>query len=61
MELIQLILVFALVGFCLYLVMTYIPMPEPMKQVLVVFVVIVLVLWIASFILGGSLSFPRLR
>ena len=46
MPLISLILVLALVGFLLWLVLTYIPMPEPFKKVILVLVVIVLVLWL---------------
>lgn len=54
MGLIELIGAFALIGFCLYLVMTYIPMPEPMKQALIVIVVVCLVLYVARMILGGG-------
>lgn len=59
MGLIELIAVFAIVGFCLYLVIQYVPMPEPMKQALIVIVVIVLVVWIARALLGGG-TMPRL-
>lgn len=52
MGLIELIVVFALIGFCLYLVLQYVPMPEPMKQALVVLVVVILVLWIAKALIG---------
>lgn len=56
MGLIELVVVFALLGFCLYLVLTYVPMPEPMKQALVVIVVVCLVLYVARIILGGAHS-----
>ncbi len=56
MGLLELIVTFALIGFCLYLVLTYVPMPEPMKQAMVVLVVIVLVLWVAKMLLGGGVT-----
>lgn len=43
---ISLILTLALVGFVLWLVITYIPMPDPYKKVLVVVVVILLVIYL---------------
>lgn len=58
MGLIELILAFAIIGFCLWLVLTYVPMPDPMKQALIVIVVVVLVLYVARMLLGGS---PSLR
>lgn len=54
MGIIELICVFALIGFCLYLVITYVPMPEPMKQAMIVLVVILLVLYIARMIGSGG-------
>jgi hypothetical protein len=54
MDLITLILVLALIGFCLWLVTTYVPMPGPMKQAIIVLVVIVIVLWIVRALLGGG-------
>ncbi len=51
MPLITLILTLAIVGFLLWLIITYIPMPEPFKKVIIVVVVIVLVLWLLQ-ILG---------
>lgn len=52
MGLLELIVVFAVIGFCLYLVITYIPMPAPMQQALVV--IVVLVLYVARVLLGGA-------
>lgn len=54
MDIITLVLVLALVGFCLYLATTYIPMAEPIKQAITVVVVIVLILWVARTLLGGG-------
>lgn len=53
MPLIQLILVLALVGFLLYLIITYIPMPAPFKIAIQVIVVVVVILWLLQ-ILGVS-------
>jgi hypothetical protein len=61
MDLLTLILVLALIGFVLWLITTYIPMPDPFKQVIVVLVIIVLVVWLARVLLGGTLALPRLR
>ncbi len=47
-SLIGLVLVLALVGFILYLVVTYIPMPAPFRQVIIVAVVILLIVWMLS-------------
>ncbi len=54
MDLITLILVLALVGFCLWLIVTYIPMPPPIKQVIIVIVVVVIVLWLVRSLIGGG-------
>ena len=43
---ISLILTLAVVGFILYLIETYIPMPQPFKYVIYVVVVIVLILYL---------------
>ncbi len=48
MSLITLILTLAVVGFILWLILTYIPMPAPFKQVLLVVVVIALILWLLN-------------
>ena len=45
-DLVRLIVVIVIVGFCLWLVMTYVPMAEPMKKLLVVVVVLVICLWL---------------
>ncbi len=42
---IALILTLALVGFIVYLVITYIPMPDIFKKVIIVLVVIILILY----------------
>ena len=46
MDLIQVIIVLIIVGVCLYLIQTYIPMSPPIKTILMVVVVLVLCLWL---------------
>lgn len=54
------LLVFALLGFLVYLIVTYIPMPEPFKQVIIVGVVILVVLYLLAMVTGYT-ALPRLR
>jgi len=54
-ELVYLILFLALIGFLVYLVTTYIPMPEPFKLAIIVIVVIVMILWL----LGNVVPLPH--
>lgn len=46
--LITAILVIALLGFVVYLITTYIPMPQPFRQVIIVVLVIGIVIWLLS-------------
>lgn len=46
MDLISLLVVLVVIGVCLYLVETYIPMSPPIKTVIRVVVVLVLILWL---------------
>ena len=56
------ILALALVGFLIYLIVTYIPMPEIFKQVIMVVIAIVVILFVLSFLLGsGDMTSLRLR
>jgi hypothetical protein len=48
MTLLGLIIVLIVVGFCLWLVNTYVPMQAPVKTVLNVVVVLILLIWILS-------------
>ncbi len=52
--LVLLLLGFALVGFLVYLIVTYIPMPEPFKQVIIVACVVLIVLYLLAIIFGGA-------
>lgn len=56
MSLITLILTLAIVGFLLWLIVTYIPMPAPFKQIIMVIIVIAVVLWLLNGfgVLGGG-------
>ena len=54
------LLILALIGFIVYLVITYIPMPEPFKQVIIVACVILIILYLI-YNLSGSSSLPSLR
>lgn len=45
-DLIRLLVVIVVVGLCLYLVQTYVPMAAPLKTLLTVVVVLVIVLWL---------------
>lgn len=46
MSLIMLVLVLAVVGLCLYLIETYIPMAPPIKLVIRIVILIAVVLWL---------------
>jgi hypothetical protein len=43
---ISLLITLAIIGFIVYLIVTYIPMPEPFKQVIIVIVVICLLAYV---------------
>ena len=57
---IALILTLALVGFLVYLIVTYIPMPAPFKNVIIVIVVVLLVLYLLRVLGVADLPVPRL-
>lgn len=46
MSLITLVLVLAVVGLVVWLITNYVPMPQPVKTVIIAIVVIVLVIWV---------------
>jgi uncharacterized membrane protein len=47
------ILIIAIIGFVLWLIITYIPMPDPIRQVIIVVVVVLIIIWLISVIAGG--------
>ncbi len=57
------LLLFALVGFVVWLIVTYIPMPEPFAKVIIVACVVLLVLYLIAMLTGGApaLELPRIR
>ena len=57
---IELLVKLAVFGFVTWLVVTYIPQLAPVKNVIVFFVVIVMVLYILS-ALGGDIPLPKFR
>jgi hypothetical protein len=59
MDLITLIVTLVVVGFVLWLLTTYVPMPEPYKRALIVIVVLLIVLWLVRALNLVVLS-PRL-
>ena len=60
MSVIAVVVLLVIVGVCLYLIETYIPMAAPIKLVLRVVVVLVLVLWLLQ-AFGINPMMPRVR
>ncbi len=58
---IQLILLLAVVGFIVYLITTYIPMPQVIKTVIYVIVAVVLIIYLMGVLGVGDIPIPRLR
>ncbi len=62
MDLIHVVIFLVIVGVCLYLITTYIPMAAPIKTVITVVVVIACCLYLLSaFGIGSGFSGPHLR
>jgi len=57
---IGLILTLVVLGLCLYLVETYIPMSPPIKMIIRIVVVIFLVLWLLRIFGISDVAIPRL-
>lgn len=58
---ISIILTLALVGLIVWVVVTYIPMPAPIRTLIIVFVVILLVLWLLQIFGFSDIPVPHLR
>lgn len=58
---IGLILTLALLGLIVYLVVTYIPMPAPFRQVIIVIAAIFLILYVMSVMGIVDIPVPRVR
>ena len=54
MSLLRLVLVLALLGLGVWVIITYIPMPAPIKQIIIAVVAILVVFWAITFLLGGG-------
>lgn len=61
MSMISLILSLAVVGFIVWLIVTYIPMPAPFKTVLLVIVAICLIIYLMGVFGIGDVPIPRVR
>lgn len=61
MDLLTIFIVCIIVGVALWLVNAYVPMDPKVKQILNIAVVIVLVIWLLSAILGGGHHLGRVR
>jgi hypothetical protein len=46
MSILTILLSLALFGFILYLIVTYIPMPDPIKKIIIAIAVLFLILWL---------------
>ena len=57
---IELILALALVGFLVYLITTYIPMPQAFKTVIIVIVVVMLILYVMRVLGIADVPVPKL-
>jgi hypothetical protein len=55
---ITLILSIAILGFLVYLIVTYIPMPEPFKRAIIVIVVVLIILYLIQ-LFGFDIPLPR--
>lgn len=58
---ITLILGLALVGFVCWLLLTYVPMPDPIKKLIIVIVVVCIILYLMSAFGIMDIPVPRLR
>lgn len=54
MDLLTLIVTLAVIGFACWIVVTYVPMPEPIKRALVVIVVLVVLIWLVRALALGT-------
>lgn len=61
MPIIQVLLVLVIVGVCLWMVQTYIPMAAPIKTVITVVVVLCLVVWLLQIFGIGSMTVGPVR
>jgi hypothetical protein len=60
MDLITILFTMALVGLLLWVVVTFVPMPDLYRRVLVVLVVLLLVIWFVRIVAPGLFVVPRI-
>lgn len=60
MGLIEFIVILALIGFAVYLITTYVPMPAPIKMAIVVIAILVIVVVFLR-ALGLDIAVPKIR
>ncbi len=58
---IGLILTLALVGFLVWAIVTYIPMPDIFKKVIIIIVVVAMILWLLSIFGFTDIPVPHYR
>jgi hypothetical protein len=64
MPIIYIIVWLAIIGLLMWLVTTYIPMPDAIKKLIVVVVVVLVIIWLATTLLplgGGPVVGPMFR
>jgi hypothetical protein len=50
---IELLLTLVIIGFVAWLILTYVPMVEPIRTIVIVIFVIILILWLLGLVRGG--------
>ena len=60
MSIISVVIILVVIGVCLYLIETYVPMPPPIKLIIRVIVILLLVVWLLQ-IFGITGPSVRLR
>lgn len=56
----ELLLTLALIGFVTWLVVTYIPMPEPIRRMILVIAVVLIIIYLLR-VFGLDIPLPRAR
>ena len=61
MGLIELLLVLAVIGFILWLLITYVPMPQPIRMAIIVIATVAAILFVLRAFGIGDIPLPRLK
>jgi hypothetical protein len=59
MDLLSLLFTLAVVGFLLWIIVTYVPMPDAYRRAVIVLVVLLLVIWFVRIVAPGLFVVPR--